>query len=73
MYIYDMFVRRKNNKSGKVSVQVIDKSSGKYKVIETIGSSSDAEVIEKLFKKAKQFIPTLFPLILLIFNALYHY
>lgn len=51
-----MFVRRKNNKSGKVSVQVIDKSSGKYKVIETIGSSSDAEVIEKLFKKAKQFI-----------------
>ena len=51
-----MFVRKKNNKSGKVSVQVIDKSSGKYKVIETIGSSSDAEVIEKLLKKARQFI-----------------
>jgi hypothetical protein len=68
-----MFIRKKNNKSGKVSVQVIDKSRGKCKVIETIGSCSDADVIEKLSNKARQFIPTLFPLILLIFNALYHY
>ena len=31
-YIYPMFVRKKKNKSGVISVQVIDKSSGRYKV-----------------------------------------
>ncbi len=28
-----MFVRQKKNKSGVISIQVIDKSSGKYKVL----------------------------------------
>lgn len=32
-----MFVRKKRNKSGSISVQVISKSRGKYKVIKTIG------------------------------------
>lgn len=42
-----MFVRKKKNKSGVISVQIIDKSSGKYKVLKTIGSSSiDAEVAD---------------------------
>ena len=36
-----MFIRQKKNKSGVISVQVIDKSSGKYKLVKTIGSSSD--------------------------------
>ena len=36
-----MFIRQKKNKSGVISVQVIDKSSGKYKWVKTIGSSSD--------------------------------
>ena len=43
-----MFVRKKKNKSGVISVQVIDKSTGKYKVLKTIGSSSEPEVIEHL-------------------------
>ena len=47
-----MFVRKKRNKSGTVSVQIIDKSSG-YKVVETIGSSKDAEEIANLVKKAE--------------------
>jgi len=32
-----MFVRKKKNKSGTVSIQIIDKSRGKYRVIKTIG------------------------------------
>src|SRR5690554_3172543 len=36
-----MFVRKKKNPSGVISVQVIDKSSGKYVVRKTVGSSSD--------------------------------
>ncbi len=51
-----MFVRKKKNKSGVISVQVIDKSSGKYKVKKTIGSCKDKEQIEKLVKEAELFI-----------------
>ena len=40
-----MFVREKKNKSGTVSVQIIDKSSGSYRVAKTVGSSSDPEEI----------------------------
>lgn len=53
-----MFIRQKKNKSDVISVQIIDKSSGKYRVIQTIGSSSDAVVIENLIIKAKDFIKT---------------
>ena len=52
-----MFVRRKVNKSGSVSVQVIDKSLG-YKVIKTIGSAKAADEIELLLARAKDFIQT---------------
>jgi transposase len=51
-----MFIRRKPNKSGLVSVQVIDKSSGKYKMIKTIGSSSDDSKIEKLVREGEVWI-----------------
>lgn len=51
-----MFVRRKKNPSGKVSVQVIDKSSGSYKVIKTIGSSSDLAIIDKMVVEGKSWI-----------------
>jgi hypothetical protein len=33
-----MFVREKKNKSGTVSVQIIDKSTGSYHVAKTVGS-----------------------------------
>lgn len=46
-----MFVRKKRNKSGAVSVQIIDKSAG-YKVLETIGSSKDAFKVNELVEKA---------------------
>lgn len=47
-----MFVRKKKNKSGVVSIQIIDKSSGKYKVVKTIGSSDNVAEIEQLYQKA---------------------
>lgn len=53
-----MFVRKKKNKSGVISIQVIDKSSGIYKVIKTIGSSDNADQVEHLYKKGKEFINT---------------
>jgi hypothetical protein len=51
-----MYVRKKINPSGITSVQVIDKSTGKYRVINTIGSSSDTSTIESLYQQGKQWI-----------------
>ena len=48
-----MFIRQKKNKSGVISVQVIDKSSGKYKLVKTIGSSSDKLKIIQLVTEAE--------------------
>lgn len=52
-----MFIRKKKNKSGTVSVQIIDKSAG-YKVVKTIGSSINGDEISNLVKKARRFIYT---------------
>ena len=49
-----MFIRQKKNKSGSVSVQLISKSSAKYKLVKTIGSSSNEQQIAILLEKAKQ-------------------
>ena len=51
-----MFVRKKKNKSGIISVQVIDKSTGKYRVRKTIGSSADLEEVAHLVHKANKWI-----------------
>ena len=51
-----MFVRKKKNASGEVSIQVIDKSSGKYSVIKTIGCSDNPVEISALFQQAKKWI-----------------
>lgn len=51
-----MFVRKKKNKSGIISVQVIDKSTGNYKVLKTIGSSASATEIEALVANGKNWI-----------------
>jgi transposase len=54
-----MFIRQKKNKTGTVSVQVIDKSSGKYKVIHTAGSSGDDSMIKELVDQAHRYIKKL--------------
>lgn len=51
-----MFLRKKKNKSGSVSIQIIDKSSGKYKLIKTIGSSADKQSIKNLVSAGKDWI-----------------
>ena len=56
-----MFVRKKKNASGSVSVQVISKANGKYKVVESIGSSKDNKEIELLYQKAQKRLKELEP------------
>jgi transposase len=51
-----MFIRQKRNKSGVVSVQVIDKSSGRYKLLKTIGSTSNSLAIQQLVAQAELWI-----------------
>lgn len=51
-----MFVRKKKNPSGVISVQVIDKSNGKYVVRKTVGSSKDLFQINQLVSLANQWI-----------------
>jgi hypothetical protein len=59
-----MFIREKKNKSGTISIQIISKKNGKYKVIETIGCAKD-EINKGLLisiakKRLKELEPTLF-------------
>lgn len=49
-----MFLRQKKNKSGSVSVQIISKDRGKYKVLKTIGSGSTDQQIATLTYQGKQ-------------------
>ena len=51
-----MFVRKKKNNSGVISIQVIDKSSGTYKVAHTVGSSADKNEIERMVTEGKRWI-----------------
>ena len=47
-------VRKKKNASGSVSVQILDRTNRGYKVVETIGYSSNDEEIEQFYEKALQ-------------------
>ena len=51
-----LFVRTKRNKTGTISVQVIDKSSGRYKVVKTIGCSADPHAINQLYQQGLDYI-----------------
>ena len=51
-----MFVRKKQNKSGVISVQVIDKSTGKYRMLKTIGSSADSSEVKRLVQEGEAWI-----------------
>lgn len=48
-----VFIRRRRNKSGTVSVVVVDKSSGKFRELKTIGVSSDPRELVELERKAR--------------------
>lgn len=49
-----MFLRKKKNKSGSVSIQIIAKQKRKYEVIKTIGSAKTNQEIAVLFYQGKQ-------------------
>jgi len=51
-----MFVRRLKHSNGKTYVQVVDKSSGKYKVLKSFGSSSSDKELNLLENKATLWI-----------------
>ena len=51
-----MYVRAITSKKGKKYVQVIDKSSGKYKVVKNLGSSYDKEEVSQLIKQGEEWI-----------------
>ena len=50
-----MFVRKKRNKSGSISIQVINKSNG-YRVLKTVGAAREPEEIERLVELGQVFI-----------------
>jgi transposase len=52
-----MFVRKKVNKSGSVSVQIVDKTDG-YKIVKTVGVSESQAEIKHLVGQAEQIIRT---------------
>lgn len=54
-----MFVRELKNRSGSISIQIIKKSKGKYKVVKTLGSSKDQTEIELLKQQARLEIESL--------------
>ena len=54
-----MFVRRKCNRSGSHSIQVIQKVRGRYKVVKTVGCANTQHEIESLSNLAKQEIDKL--------------
>jgi len=45
-----MFIRKKPNRSGTTSVQIIEKRQGKSIVVKSLGSSSKPAIIEQLFQ-----------------------
>lgn len=54
-----MFIRKNKNRSGSYSVQIISKSSGKYKLVKSIGSGTTEQELQKLTYLAKQEIERL--------------
>lgn len=51
-----MFVRRKPNKSGTFSVQVVEKRSSRYVLVRSFGASRDEDELQRLEREALEFI-----------------
>jgi hypothetical protein len=54
-----MFVRPKENRSGSISIQIISKARGRYKVVKTLGSATTRQEIDRLSRLAEQEIERL--------------
>jgi hypothetical protein len=51
-----MFIRKNKNRNNSISVQIISKHRGKYKVVKTIGTGKTEQQIEFLYQRARQYI-----------------
>ena len=51
-----MFVRRKINKSGSISIYVVDKSRGRYDIVKSFGAVATSAEADLLENKARQYI-----------------
>lgn len=51
-----MFVRRKKNRSGTISVVVVDKRGGKFKELHTVGVTGDESEVETLCEQGRSWI-----------------
>ncbi len=49
-----MYLRKLKNRTGSISVQIISKSKGRYKVLKTIGCGSSEQEIQRLLYLGKQ-------------------
>ena len=54
-----MFLRKLKNRSGSISVQIISKAGGKFKVLKSIGSGTSEQELEKLWHIGRQEISRL--------------
>ena len=57
-YLCGMFIRRKPNKSGTVSIQVVDKRGGRYVVVKSFGASRDDPELVRMESEASHYIDT---------------
>ena len=55
-YFCVMFVQKKKHRSGRISIVVVDKSSGKPKEIKSFGVANTETELEYLYSKAKKWI-----------------
>lgn len=51
-----IFVRKKKNRSGTVTIVVVDKSHSRFREVHNLGTSSDAHEIDKLEMEARKWI-----------------
>jgi hypothetical protein len=51
-----MFVRKKKNRSGTVSVVIVSKQSGTYREVRSIGTSSDASEVAEYVHQGNDWI-----------------
>ena len=49
-----MFTRENKNRSSNVSIQIVSKAKGCYKVIKTIGSATSLRKVERLKQIVRQ-------------------
>jgi len=54
-----MFIRKKKNRSGNISVTIITKIDSIYRVVKSFGSSNTAQGVELLYQKARHHMESL--------------